>query len=106
MFDINKFLPMTGFELHTSGIGSHRSTNWATTNSHTRLPVSFCKKVMIGSIAKNVHLLKSHVVWTQMALEAAKTEGKSPTFIAKVKKIVSQAQMEHDEVILVPYLGR
>ena len=27
MFDINKFLPMTGFELQTSGIGSDRSTN-------------------------------------------------------------------------------
>ena len=30
MFNINKFLPMTGFELRTSGIGSNRSTNWAT----------------------------------------------------------------------------
>ena len=27
MFNINKFLPMTGFELRTSGIGSVRSTN-------------------------------------------------------------------------------
>ena len=27
MFDINKFLPMTGFEPRTSGIGSDRSTN-------------------------------------------------------------------------------
>ena len=27
MFNINKFLPMTGFELRTSGIGSDRSTN-------------------------------------------------------------------------------
>ena len=27
---INKFLPMTGFEPWTSGIGSNRSTNWAT----------------------------------------------------------------------------
>ena len=33
MFDINKFLPMTGFEPRTSGIGSDRSTNWATTTS-------------------------------------------------------------------------
>lgn len=56
---------------------------------------------MIGSIAKNVHMLNSQVIWSQMALEAAKTEGKSPAFIAKIKKIVSQAQMEHDEVIIV-----
>ena len=27
MFNINKFLPMTGFELRTSGTGSDRSTN-------------------------------------------------------------------------------
>ena len=30
MFNINKFLPMTGFKPQTSGIGSDRSTNWAT----------------------------------------------------------------------------
>ena len=28
-----KFLPMTGFEPRTSGIGSDRSTNWATTTT-------------------------------------------------------------------------
>ena len=28
-----KFLPMTGFELRTSRIGSDRSTNWATTTA-------------------------------------------------------------------------
>ena len=28
MFDINKFLPMTGFESWTSGIGSDHSTNY------------------------------------------------------------------------------
>ena len=33
MFYINKFLPMTGFEPRTSGIGSDRSTNWATTTA-------------------------------------------------------------------------
>ena len=33
MFDINKFLPMTGFKPRTSGIGSNHSTNWATTTS-------------------------------------------------------------------------
>ena len=30
MFNINKFLPMTRFKPQTSGIGSDRSTNWAT----------------------------------------------------------------------------
>ena len=30
LFNINKFLLMTGFEPQTSGIGSDRSTNWAT----------------------------------------------------------------------------
>ena len=34
MFNINKFLPMAGFERRTSGIGSDRSTNWATTTVH------------------------------------------------------------------------
>ena len=33
MFNINKFLPMTGFEPRTSGIGSNCSTNWATTTA-------------------------------------------------------------------------
>ena len=33
MFNINKFLPMTGFEPRTSGIGSNHSTNWATTTA-------------------------------------------------------------------------
>ena len=37
MFFINKFLPMTGFEPRTSGIGSDRSTNWATTTSLKRV---------------------------------------------------------------------
>ena len=30
MFNINKFLLMTGFEPRTSGIGSNHSSNWAT----------------------------------------------------------------------------
>ena len=38
MFNINKFLLMTGFEPRTSGIGSDRSTNWAT----QPLPCPFC----------------------------------------------------------------
>ena len=33
MFNINQFLPMTGFEPRTPGIGSNRSTNWATTTA-------------------------------------------------------------------------
>ena len=33
MFNINKFLPMTGFEPRTSGIGSDCSTNLATTTA-------------------------------------------------------------------------
>ena len=33
MFNIYKILPMTGFEPRTSGIGSNRSTNWATTTA-------------------------------------------------------------------------
>ena len=53
---------------------------------------------MIGSIAKNVHMLNSQVIWSQMALEAAKAEGKPPTFLTKVKKVISQAIMEHDQV--------
>ena len=34
MFNINKFLPMTGFEPRTCGIGSDRSTNWAITTAY------------------------------------------------------------------------
>ena len=37
MFDINKFLLVTGFEPRTSGKRSDRSTNWATTTSQGRL---------------------------------------------------------------------
>ena len=33
MFNKNKVLPMTGFELQTSGIGSDRSNNWTTTTT-------------------------------------------------------------------------
>ena len=33
MFNINKFLPMTGFKPQTSGNGSDCSTNWATTTA-------------------------------------------------------------------------
>ena len=30
MFNINKFVPITGFKQQTSGIGNNHSTNWAT----------------------------------------------------------------------------
>ena len=30
---VDKILPMTGFKLQISGVGSHRSTNWATTTA-------------------------------------------------------------------------
>ena len=36
------FLLMTGFELRTTGTGSNRSTNWATTTAHIR-SLSFLK---------------------------------------------------------------
>ena len=35
-----KFLPMTGFELRTSGVGSDRSTNWATTTASSLYYIS------------------------------------------------------------------
>ena len=42
MLNTNKFLPMTGFELRTSGIGSNCCTNWATiTAQHCHL-LSLC----------------------------------------------------------------
>ena len=41
MFNINKFMPMSGFEPQTSGIGSDRSTNWATTTAHFDLFSTF-----------------------------------------------------------------
>ena len=37
MFNIDKNLPMTGFELQTSGIGSNRSTNGATTTARQQV---------------------------------------------------------------------
>ena len=60
----------------------------------------FVHQLMIGSIAKNVHMLSSQVIWSQMALEAAKAEGKSPALISKIKKVISQAILEHDQVTI------
>ena len=34
---LNKNLPMTGFELQTSGVGSNRSTNWAKISAQKRV---------------------------------------------------------------------
>ena len=34
MFNVNKFLPMTGFKLQTSGIRSDCSTNWFATTAN------------------------------------------------------------------------
>jgi hypothetical protein len=54
--------------------------------------------MLIANIAKNVHMLNGQVLWSQAALEAAKSEGKSPAFVAKIKKVISQAISEHDQV--------
>ena len=54
MFYINKFLPMTGFEPRTSGIGSDRSTNWATTTA--LIKVFWChNSKSIGSLGQKCH---------------------------------------------------
>ena len=41
---------MTGFEPRTSGIGSNRSTNWATTTS---LLVFLCNEILIWGLNRN-----------------------------------------------------
>ena len=53
------FLPMTGFEPRTSGVGSNRSTNWVTTtaqvNDFYRKPLcQFCHRA-IGSMVARLH---------------------------------------------------
>ena len=40
-------LPMTGFEPRTSGVGSDRSTNWATTISSLSLSLTFSPQVFL-----------------------------------------------------------
>ena len=42
MFNVNKFLSMTRFELWPSGIGSNRTTNWATTTALNFTESLFC----------------------------------------------------------------
>ena len=49
-----KFLPMTGFEPWTSGVGSNRSTNWATTIA---LESPFNRKLFLPTIGSNPWLM-------------------------------------------------
>ena len=65
--NINKFLPMTGFELQTSGIGSDRSTNWATTTAqylftfyvyHPTYLYPFCH--FISPLFVQIHFFPQH----------------------------------------------
>ena len=58
----------------------------------------FLLQMMIASVAKDLHLLNSHVAWAQVALDAAKAERRSKTQIEKLKRIVNRGQLEHDEV--------
>ena len=53
---------------------------------------------MIAKVAKEVHMLNSHVAWGLAALDAAKAEGKSKIHIAKLKLIINKGQLAHDEV--------
>ena len=66
MFNINKFLPMTGFEPRTSGIGSNCSTNWATTTSHVSVLYVYIfghvtLKILIILPLSNSHFLPQNV---------------------------------------------
>ena len=57
IFNINKILPMTGFEPRMSGIGSNRSTNRATTTSQKLL--NFAE---VAKFCKNG--LNAHIIYT------------------------------------------
>ena len=48
---LNKILPVTGDEPRTSGIESNRSTNWATTTSHTEIKFGECKRERVSEWA-------------------------------------------------------
>ena len=50
MFDINKFLLITGFETRTSGIGSNRSTSWATTTSPSHMQLNYNEYIFLRFI--------------------------------------------------------
>ena len=58
----------------------------------------FLLQMMIANVAKDLHLLNSHVAWAQVALDAAKAERRSKAQIEKLKRIVNRGQLEHDEV--------
>ena len=54
-----KFLPMTRFELRTSGVGSNRSTNWATTTApktrflHWPIPAQSLRNILCVMLCFN-----------------------------------------------------
>ena len=54
--------------------------------------------LQLASIAKNVHRLNAYVLWCEVALEAARREKKSPSYISKIKKLIAQGKKDHDEV--------
>ena len=61
---------MTRFELQTSGIGSERSTNWATTTAHVIVPTEvLCKQKTFRNTfeisAKVFELLLLHKRWNE-----------------------------------------
>ena len=55
--------------------------------------------VQIATVAKNYNRLNSYVGWIEAAFEVAKSENKSKDYISKVKKMLTQAKKDHDEVI-------
>ena len=57
-----EMLPMTGFESRTSGIGSDRSTNLATTTAHFAHIVITCLPLGIYLLGRN--LFMSRTKWT------------------------------------------
>ena len=46
---------MTGFELQTSGVGSNRSTNWATTTARTPEPEPPLLSIIMPSLRASAH---------------------------------------------------
>ena len=75
---------MTRFELRTSGIGSERSTNWATTTAHVIVPTEvLCKQKTFRNTfeisAKVFELLLLHKRWNE-AFDV--TFGKEKNFAA------------------------
>ena len=58
-----KFLPMTGFELQTSRIGSHRSTNLATTTAQTFLPLQMVLRLTAVALFKATLIRTLEIIW-------------------------------------------